>query len=48
MTFQEEFVPDKLERFEKLLKKNNNGDGWFVGDTVCVRVLVRVYAWVCA
>ncbi|KAK2169385.1 hypothetical protein LSH36_10g03067 [Paralvinella palmiformis] len=27
---------DKLERFEKLLKKNNNGDGWFVGDTITI------------
>ena len=30
----EELLPDFLEKFETLLKSNDDGDGYFVGDSV--------------
>ena len=31
---EEETIPGCLEKFEKLLKNNKGGDGYFVGDGV--------------
>ena len=33
-TYIEETLPTFLNNFEKLLKANKNGDGYFVGDSV--------------
>ena len=45
---EEETIPGCLEKFEKLLKNNKGGDGYFVGDGVrCATILLKIDAMSC-
>ena len=36
--FEESFQPKHMEKFETILRENNGGNGWFVGDGVSLEL----------